>query len=85
LELVKKARNNVRVTDSIGRYGGEEFLIVLPETNLSNAVIVVENLRILISNSEYESIHKITISCGVASINDKNDTIEKNVKEAEYR
>ncbi len=70
------------------RYGGEEFVILLPETNLTNAKIVAEQIRIRIavrdlkdSNSKKE-IEKITISLGVALIKSA-DTVKSVVERAD--
>jgi diguanylate cyclase (GGDEF)-like protein len=62
--LAKRLRNS----DRIGRYGGEEFLIILPEQTLDNGLIVAEKLRELISMIKVEScgIESVTASIGVA-------------------
>jgi len=57
--------------DWVARYGGEEFIIVLPETSLSNALIVAERKRQLISEMIVESergLIKVTASFGAASV-----------------
>ena len=41
-------RENIRGTDFVGRYGGEEFVLVLPETTLDDAAAVAEKLRLLV-------------------------------------
>jgi diguanylate cyclase (GGDEF)-like protein len=46
-----EARALVRKSDYIGRYGGEEFLIVLPDTGLVNAVALAERLRVNIGGN----------------------------------
>lgn len=51
-----------RSTDLIGRYGGEEFLVVLPETGLSDAMHLAERLRVRV-----ESATEVTVSVGVAA------------------
>lgn len=43
--LAAICRNRIRRTDIIGRYGGEEFIIILPETNDENAFLVAEDIR----------------------------------------
>ena len=60
--------SRLRNSDRIGRYGGEEFLILLPEQTLEKGVIVAEKLRQLISEIKIEScgIQKVTASIGVA-------------------
>ncbi len=46
LKLVARALSaGLRGTDSVGRYGGDEFLVVLPETDLGGAVVVAEKIR----------------------------------------
>jgi two-component system cell cycle response regulator len=61
-------KKNIREEDSIGRYGGEEFLVVLPYTNVGLAKQVGEKLRKEVEELriEIESL-KITISGGIAS------------------
>jgi diguanylate cyclase (GGDEF)-like protein len=61
----------VRGGDVVGRYGGEEFTILLSETNEASAVILAERLRETVSETSFETekgIVKVTISIGVASI-----------------
>lgn len=64
-------RANLRANDVIGRYGGEEFLIVLPESDLEAAMAVVEKLRRLVGHEELtladRSVISATISIGVTS------------------
>jgi len=64
-------QQNVRNTDSVGRYGGEEFIIVLSETDLSSALIVAERLRNAIEAAEMRdsegNMFGITVSQGVSS------------------
>ncbi len=58
--------------DTVSRYGGEEFAILLPETSLSDAVKLAENIRQVIGRRHFvksdtkESIGRITVSIGVA-------------------
>jgi diguanylate cyclase (GGDEF)-like protein len=61
---------NVRVVDLAGRYGGEEFLIVLPETDPDAAAALAEKLRRIIGGSEVRlpsgEVVSVTMSAGVA-------------------
>ncbi len=62
---------NMRKEDIFGRYGGEEFAIILPETHLQSAVRLSEKLRLLVSSINYEYndlILKATISIGAADL-----------------
>uniref|UniRef100_UPI00404775C4 GGDEF domain-containing protein n=1 Tax=Aliarcobacter sp. TaxID=2321116 RepID=UPI00404775C4 len=65
---------NIRETDSIGRWGGEEFLIILPHTKLNNALLIAENLRILIETNKFYNNQKVTASFGVYECKNSNPT-----------
>jgi diguanylate cyclase (GGDEF)-like protein len=45
---------NVRAVDTLGRYGGEEFLLVMPETDVEGGLVSAENLRRVIGRAEFE-------------------------------
>lgn len=64
----------VRDTDSVGRYGGEEFGIVLPHTDLDRAAVLAERLRAHMERHEFVvegGRARITVSVGIAQIPDK--------------
>jgi diguanylate cyclase (GGDEF)-like protein len=64
----------VRDTDSVGRYGGEEFGIVLPHTDLDRASVLAERLRDQIERREFAAgggCVRITVSVGIAQIPDR--------------
>ncbi|MBO6862956.1 MAG: diguanylate cyclase [Alphaproteobacteria bacterium] len=76
LSLLLKQR--LRTTDIIGRYGGEEFVVALPETPLSNATRVLNDIREGFSEIEQPSHigpFRVTLSCGVATF-PLNDGVE---------
>jgi diguanylate cyclase len=70
--LAKIIKKSIRETDLAGRYGGEEFSIILPDTVASNARMVAERIRRLseafILNYEGQEI-KFTVSLGIAEFN----------------
>ncbi|MBA2284517.1 MAG: GGDEF domain-containing protein, partial [Ktedonobacteraceae bacterium] len=71
-ELGSRAASIVRAGDMLGRYGGEEFLLLLPETNAQAALMVAERLRAIVALAplalaEVEGGIAITVSIGVAS------------------
>jgi diguanylate cyclase (GGDEF)-like protein len=63
-------RNKVRDVDLIGRYGRDEFLVILPYTHLVSAELVAERIRKLVEMLEIdtgqENVYKITVSGGLA-------------------
>ena len=68
-EIAVLIRRNIRETDIVGRYGGEEFIIILPKTNLSSAWVVAERLRSIIEKTEMKdsvgNVFAITVSQGL--------------------
>jgi diguanylate cyclase (GGDEF)-like protein/PAS domain S-box-containing protein len=56
---------NVRNNDLVGRWGGEEFLLICPETSLNGAIKMAEKVRQLIETTDFAEVNKITASFGV--------------------
>jgi len=74
---------NTRKSDVVGRYGGEEFLILLPETDLSAAKVVAEKIRSTVAQLRFETKElAITISAGVAQAQ-KDESYEALVNKAD--
>lgn len=76
-----------RESDTIGRWGGEEFLIVLPNTNLAGAMITAEKIRTAIENHLFSVVGKKTASFGVSEFlveENENSFIER-ADQALYR
>ena len=65
IEFSNILQQHVRRTDTVGRWGGEEFLIICPETDLEGAEALAENLRLLISLFEFSDVGSQTCSFGV--------------------
>jgi diguanylate cyclase (GGDEF)-like protein len=79
----KKIKSSVRSYDIAGRYGGDEFVVILLDTNLAQAAYVAEELRKAISNTKVvpdgfsNKQLSITSSFGVTSLKDNSGYIEK--------
>jgi diguanylate cyclase (GGDEF)-like protein/PAS domain S-box-containing protein len=67
--LGKAVKKLMRTLDIPCRYGGEEFLMILPETNVEGAMSMAERARKTVANSEVDGL-SVTISIGVASYAD---------------
>ena len=64
-------KQSVRSTDLVARYGGEEFAVMMPETELPDAITLAEKLRSLVEETELETQAgslRATVSVGVASV-----------------
>jgi diguanylate cyclase (GGDEF)-like protein/PAS domain S-box-containing protein len=82
IQVAKLLQHSVRKTDMVGRYGGEEFLIVLPDCSAAEGSKVAEKIRTAIQEAVFDSDLKITISGGVAEY--KDQSIEKLVDDADH-
>ena len=78
--------STIRDVDYVGRYGGEEFLIIMPNTLLKDASIYAQRLRQIVEDYHFEEIGNITISIGIVELqNDENiDLIFKRVDDLLY-
>jgi diguanylate cyclase (GGDEF)-like protein len=78
-------RQNLRYSDSCGRWGGEEFIALVMDIPKEGLVMVAEKLRALVERSGVEEagkIHKVTISVG-ATLALPNDNIQSLIKRAD--
>jgi diguanylate cyclase (GGDEF)-like protein len=84
-------RSNIRRTDIAGYYGGEEFIIILPKTNLSSSWAVAERLRSIIAQAQLKdaagNIFSVTVSQGLAGWerNDDADSLISRASEALHK
>jgi diguanylate cyclase (GGDEF)-like protein len=81
-------RNNIRKLDIACRYGGEEFAVILPSTDLLTAIQVAERIRVSVEQSplaiEGEADHSLTLSLGLSShIGKPGDNWHKLVERAD--
>lgn len=90
LRIVASAiKGVVRGKDFCGRFGGEEFVVVLPDTPLQGAKIVAENIRKAIATRELkrkdtgESYGKVTVSVGISMYNPAFDNTESMIERAD--
>ncbi|MGH6789826.1 MAG: PleD family two-component system response regulator [Pseudolabrys sp.] len=92
-EFALRIRKSIRNIDLACRYGGEEFVVVMPETDMAVATVVAERLRRRIATEPFSiqqgtSNLNVTISVGIAAIGAPDDTaaaILKRADQALYR
>ncbi len=65
--FAKILQDNVRVTDMVGRWSGEEFLIILPDTDEKGAITLAEKIRTEIEKTDFNIVGKLTASFGVSA------------------
>ena len=90
ISVTSAMKESIRETDEIFRWGGEEFIVILPKQNHTDAFKVAENLRVSAFNlgikHEKSDVNAITISAGVATFYPRNEidaTWENVVKQAD--
>src|SRR5438093_1125168 len=85
-EMGQVFRKILRETDIVGRYGGDEFDIVLPETPLNGAMVIAERIRQKVENYEFVAQNitiRLTVSLGVANCPKHTLTAEGLIKKAD--
>ncbi len=81
-ELAALIRRNLRSTDIVGRFGGEEFMIIMPDTDFNTAVKVVERLRFSTEKTYFEPVGSVSISVGVTEFRE-GDGVEDLIARAD--
>lgn len=75
-EIVQILSSSIRASDLLGRYGGEEFIVIAPLTGLQETLVLAERLRETASKWPFETAYgflKLTISLGVATYDGKSE------------
>lgn len=72
ITVAKILSQSVRDTDLVGRYGGEEFMVLLPHTDIEKALTVAEKIRLAVSKTSVPGMgeQRLTISIGAAGFPD---------------
>lgn len=85
-QLAELADQSIRSTDLLGRYGGEEFIMILPEAGLGNARAVAERLRKKVEDHKFvfdQETIRITISIGVSSLDNPDMAFDDLISRAD--
>ena len=77
--VARQLETQIRECDILCRYGGEEFVLLLPETSVADAFVMLEKLRVYIAECKFhfhDSPVPVTMSCGIAGFH-KDDTVSE--------
>ena len=81
-EFAQILKSNVRDSDTVGRWGGEEFLIILPHTDADSAFSMALKLQKIIHNTNFSNIGKRSASFGISELQ-KNMSVEQWIDKAD--
>lgn len=83
-QVAKLLKNNIRKQDKLARFGGEEFILMLPETNVEGSLLICERLRKNVADLE-SLARKLTISIGCVTFfpNDKELALDTMIYHAD--
>ena len=81
--VAKTLKSGARNTDFVARLGGEEFLVLLPDTSLADSRVVAEKLRAALESSAAPQVGRITASFGLAGIAPGDTGVEALLKRAD--
>ena len=76
-------KNSIRESDIFIRFGGEEFVLVLPNTDLEHAKVLIEKLRKIIEACDKVESVRFTVSIGVAAFDVLKDDLDSIIKKAD--
>lgn len=82
IELVELIQNNIRMSDVLVRWGGEEFLIMAPGLSAEEAFQFAEKIRLVAENQCFLDARTLTLSIGVAEL-DRDEELDHWIKRAD--
>ena len=86
-KIAEVISQNIRNTDIFARWGGEEFMIVLPHTKIKSAFALAEKIRIQIQEYKFSMNRQVTLSLGVTTYiaYESKEILFKRLDEALYQ
>lgn len=82
-ELTRLIAHSLRATDIIARWGGEEFIALLPETDIDQGAKAAERIRIAVEAFHFKPAGNITISLGISHFLESDQNIDEIIKRAD--
>ena len=86
-EFARIVEDSVRPTDIVGRWGGEEFLVIFPATNAAQAARIIDRVRIRAEREAFDFApdYRLRFSAGIAMLHETDDSMDDCVKLADKR
>ncbi len=84
--IAKECKKEMRKTDLLARFGGDEFCFLFPETSLNGAALIAKRIRYAISQLEFvaeKNNFSVTVSIGISKLLDSNDNFESMLKRSD--
>ncbi|MBA3007418.1 MAG: PAS domain S-box protein [Proteobacteria bacterium] len=87
LAITGLVKENIRVSDIVGRWGGEEFMVLMPQSDIESARNTAEKLRLAIASYHFDKVDTLTVSFGVTVFEPQDDltSLLKRVDDALYQ
>ena len=82
IEMTNVINNHLRESDVFGRWGGEEFMIIAPYTDIYEAEKIAYKIKDIIQKYNFEEVGRVTMSFGVYECK-KDKTLDENITEAD--
>ena len=82
--FARRLGENVRSSDTLARWGGEEFMLLIPETDDAQACIMANKLRRVIRETEFPDVGRVTCSLGVTRV-EPGQTPQQAIQQADQR
>jgi diguanylate cyclase (GGDEF)-like protein len=76
-------QENVRPSDTISRWGGEEFIILLPSTSSENAIVVAQKIQSAVNLYHFSEVGNLTASFGVSNVEPNSNSNRDSVNQAD--
>ncbi len=84
-KVSEKLLESVRATDVLARYGGDEFVVLMPQTESSSSKIIIKRLQEAVSNLDLPGDSKISLSFGIAGYPEDGDNADQLLNIADRR
>lgn len=83
IEIAKIVKNSLRGNDIVGRYGGEEFIVFIPNLDYDNSRFIAERIRLNVNNAKIIQDRKVSVTIGISIYPDDSNILDLLIQKAE--